>query len=62
MLCDIVGFLSWASSREPIDVFALLQAVYGEFDRLCESICVIFRCRFHGLTDLFLSSIHSKEI
>ena len=36
MLGEIVGFLRWASSREPVDVFALLEALYGEFDRLGE--------------------------
>lgn len=30
---DIVGFTAWSSSREPTQVFTLLQAVYQEFDK-----------------------------
>ncbi|CAB9525293.1 Receptor-type guanylate cyclase gcy [Seminavis robusta] len=29
---DIVGFTSWSSSRTPIEVFELLEALYGAFD------------------------------
>lgn len=30
---DIVGFTSWSSGREPSQVFTLLEAVYGAFDK-----------------------------
>ena len=31
---DIAGFTAWASTREASDVFALLEAIYGEFDSI----------------------------
>ena len=31
---DLVGFTKWSNGREPGDVFALLETIYGEFDRL----------------------------
>lgn len=34
MFADICGFTAWSSVREPSQVFTLLEAVYGEFDRL----------------------------
>lgn len=32
MFADIVGFTSWASVREPVQVFELLETIYGRFD------------------------------
>jgi class 3 adenylate cyclase len=34
LFADIVGFTSWSSGREPTDVFILLEALYGEFDKI----------------------------
>ena len=33
MLCDIVGFTSWSSQRDPEQVFTLLQAIFKSFDK-----------------------------
>ncbi|CAB9511155.1 Receptor-type guanylate cyclase gcy [Seminavis robusta] len=33
---DIAGFTAWSSSRQPVDVFRLLEAIYSEFDRICK--------------------------
>ena len=31
---DIVGFTAWSSTREPCQVFVLLETVYSKFDEL----------------------------
>ena len=31
---DIVGFTKWSASREPVDVFKLLESIYESFDQL----------------------------
>ena len=31
---DIAGFTLWSSSREPVEVFALLESIYGAFDKI----------------------------
>lgn len=36
MFADIKGFTSWSSSREPTQVFHLLETLYGGFDRLAK--------------------------
>jgi len=33
---DLAGFTHWSSSRTPVEVFDLLEAVYGEFDKLAK--------------------------
>jgi len=33
---DIVGFTAWSSTREPFQVFQLLETVYAEFDRIAK--------------------------
>ncbi|CAB9507180.1 Receptor-type guanylate cyclase gcy [Seminavis robusta] len=33
---DIAGFTAWSSSRQPVDVFRLLEAIYSEFDRIAK--------------------------
>ncbi|CAB9510944.1 Receptor-type guanylate cyclase gcy [Seminavis robusta] len=33
---DIVGFTKWSSSRTPIEVFELLEALYGAFDAIAK--------------------------
>ena len=34
MFADIANFTAWASSRDPSQVFALLQTVYQAFDKI----------------------------
>jgi class 3 adenylate cyclase len=36
LFADLVGFTSWSSSREPPQVFALLEALYGAFDKIAK--------------------------
>jgi len=36
LFADIAGFTAWSSTREPSQVFTLLEAIYGSFDRLAE--------------------------
>jgi class 3 adenylate cyclase len=36
MFSDICGFTAWSSTREPVQVFVLLQAVYQEFDKIAK--------------------------
>jgi class 3 adenylate cyclase len=36
MFADIVGFTAWSSAREPSQVFALLEAIYAEFDSIAK--------------------------
>lgn len=33
---DLAGFTRWASSREPAQVFHLLELIYGEFDAIAK--------------------------
>jgi class 3 adenylate cyclase len=35
-LKDIVGFTAWSSERSPVDVFTLLETIYGRFDELAQ--------------------------
>ena len=30
---DLVGFTAWSAKRTPVEVFDLLEAVYGQFDK-----------------------------
>ncbi len=34
LFADIAGFTAWSSTREPTQVFTLLEAVYGAFDEI----------------------------
>ncbi|CAB9500805.1 Receptor-type guanylate cyclase gcy [Seminavis robusta] len=34
--CDIAGFTAWSSTREPAEVFELLQTLYGAFDEIAK--------------------------
>jgi class 3 adenylate cyclase len=36
MFADIAGFTAWSSTREPSQVFTLLEAVYGAFDHIAQ--------------------------
>ncbi|CAJ1964566.1 unnamed protein product [Cylindrotheca closterium] len=36
MFGDMVGFTAWSSTREPSQVFILLETIYKEFDRLAK--------------------------
>ncbi|CAB9520571.1 natriuretic peptide receptor 2 [Seminavis robusta] len=32
--CDLAGFTKWSSTRTPVEVFELLEALYGQFDSI----------------------------
>ena len=34
IVADIAGFTSWSSKRQPVEVFKLLETLYGHFDRI----------------------------
>jgi class 3 adenylate cyclase len=34
MFADIVGFTAWSSVRDPVQVFRLLETIYGAFDAI----------------------------
>lgn len=36
MFADIAGFTAWSSSREPTQVFLMLETIYGKFDVLAK--------------------------
>lgn len=36
LFADVVGFTAWSSSREPEQVFTLLQTIYNNFDQLAK--------------------------
>lgn len=36
LFADIAGFTAWASQRDPIQVFTLLETLYGAFDKIAE--------------------------
>ena len=36
LFADLVGFTAWSSTREPTQVFSLLEALYGAFDRIAK--------------------------
>ena len=40
MFGDIAGFTAWSSTRQPTDVFVLLETLYGEFDRIARDMGV----------------------
>jgi class 3 adenylate cyclase len=40
MFGDIAGFTAWSSTRQPTDVFILLETLYGEFDRIAREMDV----------------------
>lgn len=33
---DVAGFTAWASVREPVQVFTLLEGIYNGFDRIAK--------------------------
>jgi class 3 adenylate cyclase len=40
LFADIAGFTAWCSSREPEQVFTLLESLYGEFDAMARKLKV----------------------
>ena len=36
MFADLVGFTAWSSTREPAQVFTLLETIYHEFDQIAQ--------------------------
>jgi class 3 adenylate cyclase len=49
MFLDIAHFTAWSSERHPVQVFQLLETVYGEFDRIAAKLGV-FKVHRNGLT------------
>lgn len=47
MFADISGFTAWSSSREPSQVFMLLEAIYNSFDRIATR-CKVFKVETIG--------------
>jgi class 3 adenylate cyclase len=47
MFADISGFTAWASTREPAQVFQLLETIYGAFDEIARR-CGIFKVETVG--------------
>lgn len=37
MFADIAGFTAWASTREPFQVFQLLETLYSALDRIAKA-------------------------
>jgi class 3 adenylate cyclase len=37
---DIVGFTQWSATRQPTEVFLLLETLYAKFDALAKLHCV----------------------
>jgi len=33
---DIKGFTKWCANRQPVEVFTLLETLYGEFDKVAQ--------------------------
>jgi class 3 adenylate cyclase len=49
---DIAGFTGWSATREPTQVFTLLETVYNEFDQIADQLNVFKvsgRCVIIGL-------------
>uniref|UniRef100_A0A7S3DMW7 Guanylate cyclase domain-containing protein n=1 Tax=Entomoneis paludosa TaxID=265537 RepID=A0A7S3DMW7_9STRA len=40
MFLDIAGFTAWSSEREPVQVFRLLETIYGAFDGVAKGLGV----------------------
>ena len=40
MFADIVGFTAWSSTREPTQVFFLLESIYNSFDKIARKMSV----------------------
>jgi Adenylate and Guanylate cyclase catalytic domain len=40
MFADIKGFTAWSASREPAQVFHLLEKIYGRFDSVAKTLSV----------------------
>ena len=36
MHVDVAGFTAWSSGRPPVDVFMLLETIYGSFDQIAQ--------------------------
>jgi hypothetical protein len=47
MFADIAGFTAWSSSREPSQVFMLLETIYNSFDRIATR-CKVFKVETIG--------------
>jgi hypothetical protein len=47
LFADISGFTAWSSSREPSQVFMLLETIYNSFDRIANR-CKVFKVETIG--------------
>ncbi len=47
LFADIAGFTAWSSSREPSQVFTLLESIYNSFDRIANK-CRVFKVETIG--------------
>lgn len=56
MFADISGFTAWASTREPFQVFQLLETLFGSLDRIARArkIFKVWYCESCSLPDLVL--------
>lgn len=45
MFADISGFSAWASTREPSQVFTLLETIYGAMDKAARRLGVFKVCQ-----------------
>jgi class 3 adenylate cyclase len=57
MFADISGFTAWASTREPTQVFQLLEIIYGAFDEIARKK-QIFKVETVG--DCYVSKVEEK--
>jgi hypothetical protein len=47
IFADIAGFTAWSSTREPCQVFALLESIYSAFDKIAHR-CGVFKIETVG--------------
>lgn len=52
LFADIKGFTKWSSEREPVEVFRLLETLYGAFDRTAKRLKV---CKIETIGDCYLA-------
>jgi len=52
LFADIKGFTKWSSQREPVEVFRLLETIYGAFDRTAKRLKV---CKIETIGDCYLA-------
>ncbi|CAB9518478.1 Receptor-type guanylate cyclase gcy [Seminavis robusta] len=58
LFADLVGFTAWSSEREPDQIFRLLEALYGAFDRVCKRRGVL---KIETIGDCYLAACGLPE-